>query len=353
MAEAEANVAGRRYPDAAAGALPDADAPAADVPAADMPGGDVSGGEVSGAMALGDRPPSGSDIAALRRTIFADAHVSDAEIAAVGRLLDEHPEGGREWRHFLDDVYGDYFLGQAAPFGYFTDEGAALLAEMKRRDNRPGRLKTEVLVHLLSRCRTAPAALARLACERVEADVLSDGRIDRDDVELVRKLIYAAGGEGGLKVSRLEAELLFTLNEYSRAAENCPGWLDLFAKALACHVMVRHGYDAPDREEALRREAWLADTHVDVGGFMRRMVPSLLTAAGRRDRGSIWQGRNRDFAIGHRAADEISAGEARWLADRIGRDGTFCDAERAMIAYLDGLCEMDLPEVLAPFRDAA
>lgn len=293
------------------------------------------------------------DVAALRRTVFADGHVSDAELEEVCRVLDAAPEGPRDWRFFLDDVFGDYFLNQVRPQGYVTPEGAERLVRIGRMANRPNRLKTEVIVHLLSRCIHAPSILAECAYERVEADVLSDGRVTPEDVELLRKLVYSPGSDGGIRVARREAELLFTINEYSREDENCAAWLELFAKAVTCHVMVRHGYVPPSREEALRREDWLEDAHVNVGGFLSRMVPGLLTGAGRRDRGSIWTGHNRDFATGTRAVEEISHGEAAWLAGRIGKDGRFCNAERALIAYLDGLCEFDLPQVLAPFRAKA
>ena len=58
-------------------------------------------------------------------------------------------------------------------------------------------------------------------------------------------------------ITRSEAELLFDIADATNEAENDPAWTDLFAKAIANAIMAASGYSAPNREEALRREAWL------------------------------------------------------------------------------------------------
>ena len=63
------------------------------------------------------------------------------------------------------------------------------------------------------------------------------------DVQLIRKVIYAPGSAGGFTVTLEEAELIFDLNDATIAAENAPGWGDLFVKAIANHLIENDLYD--------------------------------------------------------------------------------------------------------------
>ena len=55
--------------------------------------------------------------------------------------------------------------------------------------------------------------------------------------------------------------------------------------------------------------------------------------------------RNEDDAIAAAIAEQVTAQEADWLADRIGANGEFDDMERALLAYMRDL-GADLPPKL-------
>lgn len=293
-----------------------------------------------------------ADVLALRRAVYGegDGTVTAADIEAVGALLDAAPEGPDDWRWLLRECFEDHFLRQSEPRGYFTDRGEAALLAITEPRNRPNRLRTHVLVHLLDKCAAAPRSLADRAMRLLEADVLADHRICADDVAEVRRLLYAQGSLNGLGICRGEADFLFDLNDH--AGENAdPAWSDLFSKAITNHLLCAAGWRAPEREVALRQERWASDTAVNVGDFMRRMIS--FEGFGRRDRSCYWTERSEAMARHEANGERLTPGQAEWLADRLARDGRFCDAERALVAYLQGVTGAALPEVLGPYLEAA
>ena len=98
------------------------------------------------------------------------------------------------------------------------------------------------------------------------------------ETELVRRMLYAFGGDANIAITRQEAEILFDINDATAEAENHPAWSDLYVKALASFLMATSGYQAPTRQEALRREAWLDTPTAGVGGFMSQMLAGSLNA---------------------------------------------------------------------------
>jgi hypothetical protein len=103
-------------------------------------------------------------------------------------------------------------------------------------------------VKVLDRAKLSPVKLVRFALEQVKLAVtvgdgylgharsnrrLSPGVIGEVEVELIRRILYAFGGDGNIAVTRQEAEVLFDINDATAEASNDPAWSDLFVKALA------------------------------------------------------------------------------------------------------------------------
>ena len=112
--------------------------------------------------------------------------------------------------------------------------------------------------------------------------------------------------------------------------------------------MAHVGYRPLPREEALRLHDWVKDQTVNPAGFFGRMFSGGL--AGIREaygqKTSIAAKKNADDAIAAAIAEQVTAQEADWLADRIGRNGKFDDIERALVYYMRDL-GAELPPKLA------
>jgi hypothetical protein len=168
---------------------------------------------------------------------------------------------------------------------------------------------------------------------------LEPGRVGRHEAELVRRILYAFGGEGSVAITRAEAEILFDINDATAEADNDPAWSDLFVKAVANSLMAASGYQVPSRGEALRREAWLDAPTGGVADVFSRMAAGglrgILQAYRQPDNAEQgWAARNAAMQAQSAAAEPVTAEEAEWLARRIGRDGVLGPNEKALLRFI-------------------
>lgn len=323
---------------------------------------------------------SADDVLAMRREIYGDTAISQTEAEALIALDEAADERCQEWDDLFVEALTDYVVHQQAPVDYIDDDKAAwIIAQLTHN----GRIRTdselELLVHMLEAATSSPPSLTTFALGQVKAAVVSGegpllragacekGRISAGEVALLRRILYAAGGDANVAITRAEAEILFDINDACRGADNDPSWTDLFAKALAASVMTISGFQPVDRDTEERREAWLAQAEpggiAGVAGFLGRMfadapsgVAALGSKSGRRalfgDGLEDWRDHNAAVEADEAAAETVSQSEAEWLADRIGRDGQYDKAERALIDFL----RKESPSIhpaLKPLLDAA
>ena len=316
-----------------------------------------------------------TDVLKLRREVFTDGAVDRGEAELLFYLNERCRNHGTAWNDFFVDALTDYFVWQQQPKGYLgIGEGRFLIEGITRDGRIDGRTELELLVNVVHWVRRCPERVVLLALEAVKESVLAGGGllfgskrrrpgiIDRADVEIIRKLIYAGGGAGGLTVTRAEADMLFDLNDATVEKENADTWEELFVKAIAGHVMFPQGAPVvPDVDEVMRREAWVKD---------RRSVGRLLGGIGGAVvRGKFAQGWHMADLFGARAKREeaereraeaeeaerrqsIDAAEAAWLVERIGRDGLVHDNERALLAFIKKHASAVHPSLLALFEQA-
>ena len=308
------------------------------------------------------------DVGILRRQVFGDGHVTPDEAEAL-IALDESPgEATPAWSQLFVEALTDFLVHQEQPHGYVSEANADWLME---RIGRDGVVKTptelELLVSVLEKGKSAPVRLVAFAMEQVRHTVvtgagplacgrmLTPGVIDAAEVELLRRILYAGGGDGHIAITRPEAEVLFDLNDATNGAPNDPAWDELFVKAIANFLLAASGYHVPTRAEALRREQWLDAPSAGVMSFFRRMVAGpadLLEAYAKPDAEAAWATRNRENAEAARLAERVTDEEARWLADRLGRDSAITENERALLRFVQGEAA-SLHPLLRPLMEKA
>ena len=295
---------------------------------------------------------SADDVLMLRREVFRDGVVTRGEAEALFALDASASKKCPEWPVFLVEAVADFIVHQEKPAGYISAQNAEWLVAMISRDGMVDSVtELELLVSVLEKAKSSPETLVAYALEQVRlavvdgkgplarGDSLEPGRVNKAEVDLVRRILYAFGGEGNIAISRSEAEVLFAINDASDEARNDPSWNELFVKAMATFVMRASGYEAPTREEALRHEAFLDKAEVGLGGFFTRMVSGgvrgILDAYRMpQDIDADWEARNRAQEALARKAEAVEAGEAQWLAAQIGRDGALRENEKALLAFI-------------------
>ncbi|MBZ0230345.1 MAG: hypothetical protein K8F58_18100, partial [Bauldia sp.] len=174
------------------------------------------------------------DALASRRAVYGDdGAIAPGEIDMLFRIDEAASAADPAWSALLAEAGVDYIVHQRQPSGYIDEANAEWLVE---RIGRDGKVKTatelELLVKVLEAARTSPPSLVQFALRQVQSAVvdgdgpLADGRVivpgrvDRAEADLLRRILYAFGGDGGIAVTRAEAEVLFDINDATADADN-------------------------------------------------------------------------------------------------------------------------------------
>lgn len=310
-----------------------------------------------------------TDVVLLRRDVFGDGLVSRGEAEALFALHASCKDKAETWSVFLIEAICDFIVYQEKPQGYISEENAAWLQRaISRGAMVDGATEMELLVTVLEKARSAPVSLVKFALDQVafgviegagplaEARCAVTGVVEKHEVDWLRRILHAFGGDGNIAITRDEAEVLFRINDGSCEEMNHPSWNELFVKAIANFVLSASGYEPPSRAEALRRDAFFEKADADIGAFFSRMVSGgvagILAAyeAPERTVEDDFAERNRAVETQRRAAASVRAEEARWLADRITHDRLIHDNERAVLAFIKDAASSIHPE-LKPLLD--
>ncbi|QPC92689.1 hypothetical protein [Mesorhizobium sp. INR15] len=292
------------------------------------------------------------DVTMLRHDVFGDGVVTRGEAEALFALDATARDKCPEWPVFFVEAVTDYIVHQEKPAGYISQDNADWLIRTISRDGMvDSRTELELLVHVLEEAKSSPVKLCTYALEQVAHAVIDGkgplmlggslvpGLVAKAEVELLRRILYAHGGEGNIAITRAEAEILFKINERTATANNDPSWNDLFVKAIANFVMCSAGYEAPTRDVALRQDAFLDHAKPEIGGFFGRMVSGGLAGIieayrSPADTEAEWEARNMAAEALARRAETIDAGEAKWLVEHIGVDRPLYENERALLTLI-------------------
>jgi hypothetical protein len=304
---------------------------------------------------------SADDAMAARRAVYGDdGAINPNEIEMLFRIDEAAETSDAAWSALLVEAGTDYDVHQREPSGYIDEANANWLVS---RISADGVVKSatelELLMKVLEAAQSSPESLVKFGLRQVELAVvggggpladggkLEPGRVTRGEAALVRRILYAFGGDAGIAITRPEAEVLFDINDASAGADNDPEWTDLFVKATANCIMAASGYAVPPRDVALARERWLDSPSAGVGGFFSKMAAGGLkgilkayTAPSEKE----WAARNALQQGRIRSAEVITEDEAGWLAQRIGDH--LDDNEKALLRFI----REEAPEVHPSFK---
>ncbi len=293
------------------------------------------------------------DVLAWRRAFYDDGVISPEEAETLFAIHKAAPVQDPSWAEFFVEAITDFLVRQAEPEGYVTDENARWLIDQVGKNGRvESKTEIELLVNVLDCSRWSPVSLAKFALGQIrDAVVLGDGPLRSgasdaskgtildSEVELLRRVIYAFGGDGNIAVTKPEAEVLFEINDAVSESGLNEAWTELFVKAIANVVMASSFYTPPSREEALRSDAWvesrgeLSPTGL-VGAIVSSGLSGIFSAYRQQtpeERALARLERQRLEIITN---EQIDADEADWLVERMERDGALSPAEDALLAFL-------------------
>jgi hypothetical protein len=225
------------------------------------------------------------------------------------------------------------------PRGYVTPAKAAwLIAALDRDGQLDSMTELELLVRVIEKALGTPEELKAYGLRQIERAVvfgsgptrdggaLHAGSITEAECKLLRRMIFASGGDGPARVSKAEAEMLFRIKDASLGAINAPEWERLFVQGVGNAVEGWQGTQSLTRERAAELEAFMNDSTSRVGSFLGRM------ARFERPRAPTAQ---RDVFAEALADGAVTQTEQDWLDGLVGADGEVDPLERALLSFLN------------------
>lgn len=299
-------------------------------------------------QAAADGVITADEVLALRRTAWPDGRIDQVEAEAILGINDVVSAKGPEWTDFLVEAVGEYVLNGTEPKGYVADETADWLIARLDHDGRLDSVaELELLVRVMEKALGTPDRLKDYALAQIERAVLtgegptrdggtlSAGSITDAECKLLRRVIFASGGDRPSAVSQREAEMLFRLKDASIGAPNSAEWQRLFVQGVGNYLQGWTGGRELGRARAAELEGFMNDTSSSLGRFFGRM-----SRVGAQDLRSAAQdvfggGKPaRDYAGEAGAEAALTSPEKVWLNGRINADGATDPLEEALLAFL-------------------
>lgn len=300
-------------------------------------------------QAAADGMITADEVLALRRAAWPDGVIDAAEAEAILAINDLVTDKSPEWADFLIEAVGAYVINGTVPKGYIAPETADWLMAAIDRDGRLDSMtELELLVRVLEKALGAPETLKHYALAQIERAVvlgtgptrdggsLGAGSITEAECKLLRRLIFASGGDRPAAVSQAEAEMLFRIKDSALGAANAPDWQRLFVQGVGNYLQGWNGARGLSRERAGELEAFMNDSSSRLGGFFGRMsrVRAADLGAAAQDLIAGGAAPARDIAGEARAAAMVTNSEQQWLDAQVHADGQIDPLEAALIAFL-------------------
>jgi len=282
------------------------------------------------------------EVNTMRKAMYGDDYmISINEANLLFQINDKCNGKCNAWPDFFVEAITDFICRQKKPVGYVDQTSANWLI---KNISHSGLVKTEteleVLVKILEVSLSIPENLQEFAIEQIRHAVLHDegatrangnlkpGQIGRAEVEILRSAFTSLSGDNGLGISKREAEVLFEINDAVADMQNDPIWSDFFARSISNYLMASFGYQAPSRDEALKKEKWLDDTDIDIQRYFSNLISGFFSST-KEDKLKVTS--STDAMV---KSEMITQTEADWVIEKIERDGKLTDAEKALLLFI-------------------
>ncbi len=302
------------------------------------------------AQAAADGTIAAEEILALRRAGWADGKMEPEEAEALFVANDAIPSPSQEWRDFFVEALSEFVVNTVEPQGYVDQDMADELVQRIDADGKVNSLvELELLVRVLEKALSVPQSLKDYALKQIEDAVLNGegptrhGELDSAGINaaecaLLRRMIFAAGGDRPASVSKAEAEMLFRIKDATLYDTNAPEWQTLFVQGVANFLLGFGGHEPLTSERAGELERFMATEGAGIGGFLGRMFSSKPDLEGAF--GSLLGDNAPDAGVEAwddeaEAAAVLEPAEADWLRDKLDADEDLDDYEKGLIAFID------------------
>jgi hypothetical protein len=289
------------------------------------------------------------EIMDLGQSGWADGWIDPEEAESLFLANEQLRDPSPEWVSLFVEALSTFVVNTVEPHGHVDQ---AMADELVARIDRDGKVDSlaelELLVRVLEISASTPSSLKSYALKQIEAVVLTGegptrkGALDpkainASECDLLRRAIFASGGDRPAAVSKAEAEMLFRIKDATLYEVRAPEWQTLFVQGVANYLLGFGGSEPLSRERAGELERFMASEGAGVGGFLARMATSkpdfggFASLLGSSDEPAYLDSYDDKAAN----AAEFDPAEQTWLHDRLGADEELDEMEKALIAFID------------------
>jgi hypothetical protein len=179
------------------------------------------------------------EVVKLSAILDADGVIDREESDALFMINDKTTGNDNcdEWKaYFVKSITAHVLADDTSPGKIDANENT-YLQEKIGADGVCDSLELALCVAIITEAEECVVEFIDFTLEKLKAQVLEDGIIDKGEVELISAVIYGSGGSSGANVDKKEAEYLFALNDATSGKENSDEWQPLFVEALSKYYL--------------------------------------------------------------------------------------------------------------------
>ena len=300
-------------------------------------------------QAMIDGQISAEEVLGLRREGWADGAIAQDEAEALFVVNNHLTDHAPDWTEAFVEALVEYMVAGGSPRGYVGQGQADWLTAQIDSDGRVESVaELELLAKLFEAAAAVPESLKAYALHQIEQAVLTGagptrdggalvaGQVSEAECRLLRRFIFAGGGDRPGAVSQHEAEMLFRIKDASLGGSNAAQWPQLFVQGVGNYLQGWSSRNAIAGARAQQLESFMNDATPSVGRFFARVASSavgggLVKALGFGRKGAA------DPGVAEQVSGdaEMTRIENAWLQAKFNADGKMDELEHALVVFID------------------
>ena len=188
---------------------------------------------------LADGIIDADEVRTINQAIYEDGKIDREEADFMFELNDavSGKENHYSWKDLFVKAITDHVLKDDTSYGSVDDEEADYLIGKIQGDGKIDEIEQALLLKILEKATGTCEKFQDFVLLSFKNLILEDGVIDAAEVKTIKSIIYGAGGAGGSKVDKKEAEWLFELNDAVSGKANHESWKALMVEAISKYVL--------------------------------------------------------------------------------------------------------------------
>jgi len=188
---------------------------------------------------LADGIIDADEVRTINQAIYEDGKIDREEADFMFELNDavSGKENHYSWKDLFVKAITDHVLKDDTSYGSVDDEEADYLIGKIQSDGKIDEIEQALLLKILEKATGTCEKFQDFVLLSFKNLILEDGVIDAAEVKTIKSIIYGAGGAGGSKVDKKEAEWLFELNDAVSGKANHESWKALMVEAISKYVL--------------------------------------------------------------------------------------------------------------------